>query len=256
MGRLDGCVALVTGAGQGIGAATAQRLAQEGARVALADLNEQAVTEAAHALETHGAPGLPLVCDVADAAAVQATVERVATELGRLDILVNNAGITRDNLLFKMSDAEFDTVLAVHVRGAFLCARAAQKYMVEQQHGRIISLSSTSALGNRGQVNYSSAKAALQGLTRTLAIELGPFGITVNAVAPGFIDTAMTQETARRMGMDPEAFKAAGAQRIPLRRVGQPSEVASVIAFLASDDASFVSGQTIYVAGGPAGLSM
>lgn len=256
MGRLDGCVALVTGAGQGIGAATAQRLAQEGARVALADLNEQAVTEAAHALETHGAPGLPLVCDVADAAAVQATVERVATELGRLDILVNNAGITRDNLLFKMTDAEFDTVLAVHVRGAFLCARAAQKYMVEQQHGRIISLSSTSALGNRGQVNYSSAKAALQGLTRTLAIELGPFGITVNAVAPGFIDTAMTQETARRMGMDPEAFKAAGAQRIPLRRVGQPSEVASVIAFLASDDASFVSGQTIYVAGGPAGLSM
>ncbi|HEV7126435.1 MAG TPA: SDR family NAD(P)-dependent oxidoreductase [Ktedonobacterales bacterium] len=256
MGRLDGRVALVTGAGRGIGAATALRLAEEGARVALVDLDEAGTAETAKQVTDKGSEGLPLVCDVADSAAVQAAVDRTASHFGRLDILVNNAGVVRDNLLFKMSDADFDTVIAVHLRGAFLCARAAQKYMVEQKYGRIISLSSTSALGNRGQVNYSAAKAALQGLTRTLAIELGPLGITVNAVAPGFIDTAMTQETARRMGVDPEVFKAAGAQRIPLRRVGQPSEVASVIAFLASDDASFVSGQIIYVAGGPAGILM
>ena len=256
MGRLDERVALVTGAGRGIGAATALRLAQEGVQVALADLDEQGTTEVAGQLAAAGSAGLPLVCDVSDAAAVQAAVDATVERFGRLDILVNNAGVTRDNLLFKMSAADFDTVLGVHLRGAFLCARAAQKHMVERKWGRIISLSSVSALGNRDQVNYSAAKAGLQGLTRTLAIELGPFGITVNAVAPGFIDTAMTQATARRLNIDPELFKEAAAQQIPLRRVGQPAEVASVIAFLASDDASYVSGQTIYIAGGPAGLSM
>jgi 3-oxoacyl-[acyl-carrier protein] reductase len=183
-------------------------------------------------------------------------VDRTLERFGRLDILVNNAGILRDNLLFKMSDEDWDRVLSVHLRGAFLCARAVQKPMVERKYGRIISLSSTSALGNRGQVNYSAAKAGLQGLTRTLAVELGPFGITANAVAPGFIDTEMTRATAQRLGIAPDQFQEAVSQRIAVRRVGQPSEVASVIAFLASDDASYVSGQTIYVAGGPAGLTM
>ena len=256
MGRLDGRVALVTGAGRGIGAATALRLAAEGARVALADLDEHGTAEVAGQIAAQGSEGLPLVCDVSDAAAVQTTVDAAAAHFGSLDILVNNAGVTRDNLLFKMSDADFDTVLDVHLRGAFLCSRAAQKHMVERKWGRIVSLSSVSALGNRGQVNYSAAKAGLQGLTRTLAIELGPFGITVNAVAPGFIDTAMTQATARRLGIDPEVFKEAAAQQIPVRRVGQPADIANVIAFLVSEDASYVSGQTIYVAGGPAGLSM
>lgn len=256
MGRFDGRVAFVTGAGRGIGAATALRLAREGARVALADLDEGGTAEVADQIATAGSEGLPLVCDVSDGAAVQAAVDRAAAQFGRLDILVNNAGVTRDNLVFKMSDADFDTVLGVHLRGAFLCSRSAQKYMVEGKWGRIISLSSVSALGNRGQVNYSAAKAGLQGLTRTLAIELGPFGITVNAVAPGFIDTAMTQATAQRMGIDAELFKEAAAQRIPVRRVGQPADVAGVIAFLASADASFVSGQVIYVAGGPAGIPM
>jgi 3-oxoacyl-[acyl-carrier protein] reductase len=256
MGRLDGRVALVTGAARGIGAATAQRLAQEGARVALADLDQAGVEQTAQQIAQSGAEAIGLACDVSDADAVQRTVDAAVERFGQLDILVNNAGIIRDNLLFKMTDDDWDRVLNVHVRGAFLCSRAAQKVMVPRKYGRIISLSSTSALGNRGQANYSAAKAALQGLTRTLAIELGPFGITANAVAPGFIETDMTHATAQRMGVAFEAFEVGASQMIPLRRIGQPSEVASVIAFLASDDASYVSGQVIYVAGGPAGVIM
>ncbi len=256
MGRLDGQVALVTGAGRGIGAATALRLAADGARVTLADVDTSGAEQVARHVSEQGSEALAVACDVSDADAVQAAVDATVERFGRLDILVNNAGVIRDNLLFKMTDQDFDTVIAIHVRGAFLCARAAQKHMVAQKHGRIISLSSTAALGNRGQTNYSAAKAALQGMTRTLAIELGPYGITVNAVAPGFIDTDMTRATARRMGVDPEALQQGASQHIPLRRVGQPSEVASVIAFLASEDASYVSGQVIYVAGGPAGVLM
>ncbi|HEV2238452.1 MAG TPA: 3-oxoacyl-ACP reductase FabG [Ktedonobacterales bacterium] len=256
MGKLDGRVALVTGAGRGIGAATAERLAADGARVTIGDVDDATTAELVKQLTEKGLGAQAVHLDVTDPASAKAAVEATLTAFGRLDILVNNAGVLRDNLLFKMSDEDFETVLAVHLRGAFYCTRAAQAPMVEQKYGRIISLSSTSALGNRGQTNYSAVKAALQGMTRTWAVELGPFGITANAVAPGFIDTAMTQATARRMGVEPEVFKQAAASRIPLRRVGQPSEVASVIAFLASDDASFVSGQTIYIAGGPAGMTM
>lgn len=255
-GRLDGRVALVTGGARGIGAATATRLAADGALVALADLDESQAQDTARQIDATGERAVGIGCNVAESAQVQQMVERTLERFGRLDVLVNNAGITRDNLLFKMGEDEWDAVIAVHLRGAFLCARAAQKPMVEQKYGRIISLSSVSALGNRGQVNYSAAKAGLQGLTRTLAIELGPFGITANAVAPGFIDTDMTRATAERMGLTPEQAQSGASARIPLRRVGQPSEVASVIAFLASDDASYVSGQIIYVNGGPAGLSM
>lgn len=267
MGRFSGRVALVTGAGRGIGAATAKRLAEEGARVALADLNVEGCESVAREIANLGTPdaatpedgkpqALALTCDVSKSQSVQDTVDRTLETFGRLDILVNNAGILRDNLLFKMSDDDWDMVVNVHLRGAFLCARAAQKPMVEQKYGRIVSLSSTSALGNRGQANYSAVKAGLQGLTRTLAIELGPFGITANAVAPGFIDTDMTRATAKRLGVTTEAFQAGVSQMVPLRRIGQPSEVASVIAFLASDDASYVSGQVIYIAGGPAGVLM
>ncbi|MGO8947805.1 MAG: 3-oxoacyl-ACP reductase FabG [Ktedonobacterales bacterium] len=254
MGRLDGRVALITGAARGIGAATAQRLATEGAQVALADVDEEGCQRVAAEISQAGSEALPLACDVSDGGAVRRTVDAVAARFGKLDILVNNAGIIRDNLIHKMTEDDFDRVLSVHLRGAFLCSQAAQKYMVPAQYGRIISLSSTSALGNRGQANYSAAKAGLQGLTRTLAIELGRFGITANAVAPGFIDTDMTRATAERMGITPEAFQAGASEYIALRRIGQPSEVASVIAFLASDDASYVSGQVIYVAGGPAGV--
>ncbi len=251
MGRLDGRVAFVTGAGRGIGAATALRMAEEGAKVTLADIDEEGCKQVAAELEKIGSEGLVVHCNVADNAMVTAAIEETITHFGRLDILVNNAGVLRDNLLFKMSEEDWDTVMNVHLKGAFLCSRAAQAQMVKQKYGRIISLSSTSALGNRGQSNYSAAKAGLQGLTRTLSIELGKFGITANAVAPGFIDTEMTRATARRQGLDPEAQIEAGAKMIPVGRVGQPRDIANVITFLASEEAGFVSGQIIYVAGGP-----
>jgi 3-oxoacyl-[acyl-carrier protein] reductase len=256
MGRLTGRVALVTGAGRGIGAATAKRLASEGAHVTLADLDVEGCQRIVAEIVASGAKATAVRCDVSKNEDAQHAVATAIEAYGQLDILVNNAGVLRDNLLFKMAEDEWDTVLGVHLKGAFLCARAAQKHMVERKYGRIVSLSSTSALGNRGQANYSAAKAGLQGFTRTLAIELGPFGITANAVAPGFIDTDMTRATAQRLGISPEQFQQSMSQLIPLRRVGQPSEVASVIAFLASDDASYVSGQVIYIAGGPAGILM
>lgn len=251
MGRLEGRVAFVTGAGRGIGAATALRLAEEGARVTLADIDVESCKAVAAEVERLGSQALALKCDVSSAAMVQDAIDQTASHFGQLDILVNNAGVLRDNLIFKMSDEDWDTVINVHLKGAFLCSRAAQAHMVKQRYGRIISLSSVSALGNRGQVNYSSAKAGLQGLTRTLAIELGPFGITANAVAPGFIDTEMTRATARRQGLDPDAVIEQASKTIPVRRVGQPRDVANVICFLASEEAGFVNGQIIYVAGGP-----
>ena len=253
MGRLEGRVAFITGAARGIGAATALRMAEEGAHVALVDIDTEACQRVAEEIGRLGSEGLVIPCNVADSNMVQNAVDKTASHFGQLDILVNNAGVLRDNLLFKMSEDDWDTVLDVHLKGAFLCSRAAQKYMVEQKYGRIVSLSSSAALGNRGQANYSSAKAGLQGFTRTLAIELGPFGITVNAVAPGFIDTEMTRSTARRQGFNPDEVIANATKTIPVRRVGQPRDVANVICFLSSEEAGFVSGQIIYVAGGPRG---
>lgn len=251
MGKLDGRVAFVTGAGRGIGAATALRLAEDGARVVLADIDTEGCKQGAAQIEQAGSQALAVSCNVADRADVEAAIQQAVERFGRLDILVNNAGVLRDNLLFKMSDDDWETVMNVHLKGAFLCSRAAQAHMVQQKYGRIISLSSVSALGNRGQANYSTAKAGLQGLTKTLAIELGPFGITANAVAPGFIDTEMTRATARRQGHDPDQVIEMASKSIPVRRVGQPRDVANVICFLASEEASYVTGQIIYVAGGP-----
>jgi 3-oxoacyl-[acyl-carrier protein] reductase len=244
--RFSGKVALVTGGGRGIGAATAHLLAAEGAKVAVSDMDEAPAAEVAAPIH-----GVAIACDVTDRGQVEAMVERTVKELGRLDILVACAGITRDNLLYKMTDDDWDAVIDTHLKGTFLCARAAQKPMVDQKYGKMVFLSSTSALGNRGQANYSAAKAGLQGMARTLAIELGPFNVNVNSVAPGFVETRMTQATAERLGVDFEAFKIGAASQIPLRRVGQPEDIASVIAFLCSDESSFVSGQTIYVRGGP-----
>jgi 3-oxoacyl-[acyl-carrier protein] reductase len=244
--RFKDKVALITGGGRGIGAATAQWFAKEGAKVVVSDMDAGPAEEVAKPLK-----GLAIACDVTNREQVEGMVSRTVSELGRLDVLVCCAGIIRDNLIFKMTDDDWDSVIDTHLKGTFLSARAAQKPMVDQKFGKMIFLSSTSALGNRGQTNYATAKAGLQGMARTLAIELGPFNINVNAVAPGFIETRMTQQTAQRMGVDFEAFKVGAASQIPLRRVGQPEDVASVIGFLCSDEASFVSGQTIYVRGGP-----
>ena len=244
-------VAIVTGAARGIGAATARRLAGDGMAVAALDLDAATCAGTVDAITAAGGRAFAVGADVSQADQVEAAVGKVAAELGPPAVLVNNAGVIRDNLLFKMTENDWDTVLGVHLRGAFLMSRAAQKHMVDQRFGRIVNLSSSSALGNRGQVNYSAAKAGLQGFTKTLAIELGQFGITANAVAPGFIVTDMTAATAARMGVPFDDFQAAAASQIPVRRVGQPEDVAHVIAFLCSEGAGFVSGQVIYVAGGP-----
>jgi len=243
--------AIVTGAARGIGAATAIKLASDGMAVAVLDLNEADCAATAKEIENAGGRTLAVGADVSKTDQVRAAVDRVATELGEPTVLVNNAGIIRDNLLFKMTDEDWDAVINVHLRGAFLMTRAVQKYMTEHKWGRIVNLSSSSALGNRGQVNYSAAKAGLQGFTKTLAKELGKFGVTANSVAPGFIVTDMTAATAARIGMSFEDFQKAAATQIPVARVGRPADVANVISFLVSEGAGFVSGQVIYVAGGP-----
>jgi 3-oxoacyl-[acyl-carrier protein] reductase len=243
--------AIVTGAARGIGAATALRLALQGNTVAILDLDEADCAVTVRSITDAGGTAVGVAADVADEASVAAAVQRVEAELGPPTILVNNAGILRDNLLFKMSVDDWDSVMSVHLRGSFLMTRAVQSFMVDARWGRIVNLSSTSALGNRGQVNYAAAKAGLQGFTKTLAIELGPFGVTANAVAPGFIATDMTAATARRMGVSFEEFEKAMAAQTAVRRVGTPEDVAGAVAYLASDAASFVSGQVLYVAGGP-----
>lgn len=253
MKRLDGRVALVTGGSRGIGRATARRFAQEGARVGVMDIDATAVEEAAAALVEEGLDVFAIAGDVGDEEDITRAVDSTAERYGRLDILVNNAGVIRDNLIHKMTADDWDTVMRVHLRGSFLASRAAQRYMVEQQYGRILNLSSTSALGNRGQANYAAAKAGLQGFTKTLAIELGRFGITVNAVAPGFIVTEMTKATAERIGISFDEFMEARAKETPVRRVGQPEDIAAALLYLGSEEAGFVTGQVLYVAGGPRG---
>ena len=251
MGRFDNRVAVVTGGARGIGFGTAERFASEGASVAVLDLDESAASEAAGRLElTDGARAVGIGCDVSKTEDAEAAIERVVSELGGIHVLVNNAGITRDNLLFKMSDDDWDLVIGVHLRGAFVMTRAAQKHFVAQKYGKIVNLSSVSALGNRGQANYAAAKMGIQGFTRTLGIELGPYGINANAIAPGFIATEMTDATAARVGVSVEDFRAAAADRNPVKRVGFPEDIAAAAAFLASDEASYITGQTLYVDGG------
>jgi 3-oxoacyl-[acyl-carrier protein] reductase len=247
---LEGRVALVTGAARGIGAGIALRFAQAGARVAVLDLDAGACAQAVAAVESAGSKAIALGVDVSDSAAVDTAVDEVVRQFGQLDIAVNNAGVTRDNLLFKMSEDDWDTVLRVHLKGAFTVSKAAQRHMVAAKYGRIINLSSVSALGNRGQANYAAAKMGIQGFTRTLAIELGPFGITANAIAPGYIDTDMTRATAERMGVPIEERLEAMSKSTPVRRIGYPADIANAALFFASEATGFVTGQTLYVDGG------
>jgi 3-oxoacyl-[acyl-carrier protein] reductase len=249
----EGKVAVVTGGARGIGAATAARLADDGMAVAVLDLDEAAAQVTVDGIRAAGGRALAVGADVADGEQVRAAVERVVADLGAPTVLVNNAGVTRDNLLFRMTDADWDVVLGVHLRGAFLMARAVQGFMVDRGWGRIVNLSSTSALGNRGQANYSAAKAGMQGFTKTLAIELGRFGITVNAIAPGFVVTDMTRATAERIGEDWDGYAARRAAAIPVGRVGEPADIANAVSFFVGEAAGFVSGQVLYVAGGPKG---
>jgi 3-oxoacyl-[acyl-carrier protein] reductase len=246
MTRFQGKTAVVTGGAKGIGAATARRLASEGATVVVADFDEATAQQTAREIGGHA-----VRCDVTSLAEVEAAIDTAKQRGGSVDILVTCAGIIRDNLLFKMSDDDWNAVIDTHLKGTFHAVRAAQKHMVEQKSGKMVLISSTSALGNRGQTNYATAKAGLQGMTKTLAIELGPFGVNVNCVAPGFIATAMTQQTADRMGVSFEDFQQAVSEQVPLRRVGQPEDVAATIAYLCSEDAAYVSGQVIYIRGGP-----
>lgn len=248
MGRFDGRVAVITGGARGIGAGLGQRFAEEGAAVAVLDLNEEAAAETAASLGAVKAVGIG--CNVGDGASVEAAAARIVEELGGWHILINNAGITRDNLLFKLSEDDWDSVMNVHLKGAFLMCKAAQKVFVEQRYGKIVNTSSISALGNKGQANYSAAKMGIQGFTRTLALELGPFGVNVNAIAPGFIATEMTDDTARRLKMDVEEFRRLNAEANPVKRVGLPADIAAAAAFLCSDEASYITGQTLYVDGG------
>ncbi|WCK52450.1 3-oxoacyl-ACP reductase FabG [Aneurinibacillus sp. Ricciae_BoGa-3] len=251
MGRLNGRVAVVTGAGRGIGKAIALCLGNEGAAVCLLDNNEEMLMQAQDEIKQAGCKSLAIKADVTNWPELEQAFLAVHQFFGSVDILVNNAGVIRDNLFYKMSENDWDVVMEVHLKGAFYCSQIAQKYMVEQGYGRIINISSTSALGNRGQANYSTAKAGLQGLTKTLAIELGKYGITVNAIAPGFIESEMTRATAARLGVDFDDMIKSRIAEIAVRRSGKPEDIANAALFFAQDTSSFVSGQVLYVAGGP-----
>ncbi len=250
-GRFEGRTALVTGGGRGIGAASASRFAAEGATVVVSDLDREPAEAVAQAIRDAGGRALPVACDVTERSAVEALFTAAIQEFESVDMLVTCAGIIRDNLVHKMSDDDWDLVIDTHLRGTFLCAQAAQRLMVPRRFGKMVFLSSNSALGNRGQANYSAAKAGIQGMARTLAIELGPFNINVNAVAPGFVETRMTRAVAERTGIDYDALKKAAAERAALRRTGRPEDIAGVISFLCSEEASFVTGQTLYATGSP-----
>ncbi|WP_416139339.1 3-oxoacyl-ACP reductase FabG [Halomonas sp. HK25] len=242
--RLSDRVAIVTGAGRGLGAAMAKRLAHEGARVVVVDINGEEAEKMAAELADAGHDSLAAVCDVTDRQQVAAVMQRVKAHFGRLDILVNNAGITRDAAFLKMTDAQWQTVLDVNLTSMFICTQEAARYMVEQQSGRIVCISSLSGNeGNFGQANYSAAKAGVIGFVKSLSKELARKGVLINAVSPGFIESEMTAQI-------PEKVRDKLISRVPQGRGGLPEEVAGVVAFLASDDASYVNGQTLNVNGG------
>ncbi|MFB4212408.1 SDR family NAD(P)-dependent oxidoreductase [Shouchella sp. JSM 1781072] len=251
MSHLQGQTAIVTGGSRGIGKAIVERLATDGANVVIFDINEEALSEAEQSLQDKGLTVQAIQADVTNRDQVTKAVQEVMERFGSLEILVNNAGVIRDQMFYKMSEQDWDTVMNVHLKGAFIMTQIAQAHMIKQSYGRIINLSSTSALGNRGQANYATAKAGLQGFTKTMAIELGKYGVTTNAIAPGFIETDMTRSTADRLGISFEQLIEASVAKIPVARSGKPEDIANTVAFFADPRSGFVNGQVIYVAGGP-----
>ncbi|AJY48697.1 3-oxoacyl-ACP reductase FabG [Halomonas sp. KO116] len=242
--RLHEKVAVVTGAGRGLGAAMAERLADEGARVVVVDIDGEAAQQVSESLTKQGHDNLAIACNVADRTQVVALFRQVKDHFGRLDVLVNNAGITRDAAFLKMTDDQWNQVIDVNLTSMFICTQEAARYMVEQQSGRIVCISSLSGNeGNFGQANYSAAKAGVIGFVKSLSKELARKGVLINAVSPGFIESEMTAQI-------PEKVRDKLIARVPQGRGGLPEEVASVVAFLASDDAAYVNGQTLNVNGG------
>lgn len=244
-------VAIVTGAARGIGAAVAKRLARDGLAVGVIDLREADCSATLEAITDEGGSAMSVAADVADETAVTDAVARVAAELGPPTVLINNAGFGPPADLVNMTTEQWDSVMGVNLRGPFFATRAACRHMIGARWGRIVNMSSVSALGDAGRANYSSAKAGLIGFTKTLALELGPHGVTTNAIAPGFVVSDMTAATARRLGRDFEEHQRIAAESIPIGRVGQPEDIAHATSFLVSPQAGFVSGQVLYVAGGP-----
>ena len=244
-------VALVTGGARGIGAQIALRLAQDGFDIAVLDLNREACRETADSVRALGRSAIEVGVDITDEQSVEDAVSLVFAQLGGPFLLVNNAGLMRSRMLHKMTLDDWEQVMAVNVRGSFLMCRAVAPFMREAKRGRIVNLSSTGALGLLGSANYASAKAAVQALTKSLALELGPFNVTVNAVAPGFVVTEMTRSMAEKSGVSIEVMEAEMIKDIPLGRSGTPEDIAHAVAFFADERSSYVSGQILYVAGGP-----
>lgn len=250
--RLDNRVAVVTGAGRGIGKAIATKLAEEGARVVVNDVDLAFAENLAEKFRKMGRETLAVKADVSRWQEVEAMFQQAEQHFSRVDILVNNAGIRRDIPFHKITEEEWDSVLSVQLKGSFNCCRAAQKYMVRQTYGKIINLSSPvpASLGEQGHTSYAAASEAIIGFTKALALELGRYNINVNCVAPDYIDTEMTRNSAKRAGMYLDDFRKFALAQIPLRRLGTPEDVANAVLFLVSDDSSFISGQVLYVKGG------
>jgi 3-oxoacyl-[acyl-carrier protein] reductase len=241
--RFQNKVAIVTGSGRGLGAATVLRLAAEGADVVINDIREDDARAVAKRVEELGRRTLVSTHDVSDHAAANALVDEARKRLGRIDVLVNNAGIIRDAMLHKLTEEKWDEVIRVNLKGPFNMGQACARVMMEQKYGRIVNLASVAWLGNIGQTNYSASKAGVVGMTRTWALELARYNIGVNAIAPGLIDSALTQAI-------PDEVKEKFTQRIPMKRIGSPEDIANLVAFLASDEASYITGQCLQIDGG------
>jgi 3-oxoacyl-[acyl-carrier protein] reductase len=252
MMRLSDRVALITGAGGSIGTATAFKLSSEGAAVVINDVFIEGPQETVDEIVRVGGRAIAIKADVTAKVQVESMIQQAMAAFGHIDILINNAGVSPKHSLLEISEQDWERVIDIHMKGSFLCCQAVVPQMMKNRFGKIVNLSSGAAYGSiYSKSHYSAAKAGLMGLTRSLAVELGPHNINVNAVAPGFVESEMTRTSAKLLGIDFEEFKRTVAERNPLRRVGQPQDIANVICFLVSEEASYIHGEIIHVSGGP-----